>query len=70
MLGTRGKGLGLTKRFRNHTEKQVTSQKNINFPKPYKSDLIIKNNFQPYSQKKIKEIIRKINDIRRDKKKK
>ncbi len=42
--------------------------KTIKFPSPYKSDLIIENNFSPYSQKKIDQIIKKINNAKRDKK--
>ena len=38
--------------------------KKINFPTPYKSDLIINNNFLPYSYKKIDEIIKKINNVK------
>ena len=43
--------------------------KNIKFPKPYKSDLVIENKFTPYSDKKINKIIKKINEIRENKKK-
>ena len=42
--------------------------KNIKFPKPYKSDLVIENKFTPYSDKKINQIIKKINEIRENKK--
>ena len=42
--------------------------KNIKFPKPYKSDLVIENKFTPYSDKKINKIIKKINEIRENKK--
>jgi adenylylsulfate kinase-like enzyme len=41
--------------------------KNIKFPKPYKSDLIIKNNFTPYSQKNIDRIIEKIINAKKNK---
>lgn len=43
--------------------------KNIKFPTPYKSDLIIENNFKLYSQKKIDRIIKKISNVRVNKKK-
>lgn len=43
--------------------------KSIRFPKPYKSDITIKNNFLPYSEKKINQIINKINNVKRNKKK-
>jgi len=43
--------------------------KSIRFPKPYKSDMVIKNNFLPYSEKKINQIINKINNVKRNKKK-
>ena len=43
--------------------------KSIRFPKPYKSDIVIKNNFLPYSEKKINQIINKINNVKRNKKK-
>lgn len=35
--------------------------KKINFPKPYKSDLIIKNNFKTFNKKLISNILNKIN---------
>jgi adenylylsulfate kinase-like enzyme len=41
---------------------------NIRFPKPYKSDLVIENKFTPYSQKRINQIIKKINEIKKNKK--
>ena len=34
--------------------------KKIKFPYPYKNDLILKNNFQPYSENKINQILDKI----------
>ena len=43
--------------------------KSIRFPKPYKSDMVIKNNFLPYSEKKINQIINKINNVKKNKKK-
>ena len=43
--------------------------KSIRFPKPYKSDIVIKNNFLPYSEKKINQIINKINNVKINKKK-
>jgi adenylylsulfate kinase len=42
--------------------------KNIKFPSPIKSDLIIKNNFVPYSNKKIDQIVKKINNAKKNKK--
>ena len=42
--------------------------KNIKFPSPIKSDLIIKNNFVPYSHKKIDQIVKKINNAKKNKK--
>ena len=40
----------------------------IKFSLPYNSDLIVKNDFSPYSQKKIDHIIKKINNAKRNKK--
>lgn len=42
--------------------------KKIIFPFPYKNDLIIKNNFIPYTNIKINQIIEKINSVKRNKK--
>lgn len=42
--------------------------KNIDFPPPIKSDLIIRNNFMPFSHKKIDQIIKKINNAKKNKK--
>ena len=42
--------------------------KKIKFPLPYKSNLIIENNFSPFSEKKIDQIIKKIDNAKRDKK--
>ena len=50
-----------------YTKKNVVG-KNIKFPKPYKSDLVIENKFTPYSNKKINQIVKKINEIRENKK--
>lgn len=50
-----------------YSKKNVVGKK-IKFPLPYKSDLIIKNNFLSYSQKKIDHIVKKINDARKNKK--
>ena len=41
----------------------------LKFPKPYQSDLEIKNNFLPYSEKKINQILKKIKNVKRNKKK-
>lgn len=49
-----------------YNKKNVVGQ-NIKFPKPYKSDLVIKNNFIPYSQKYIDQIIKKIVDAKKNK---
>jgi len=38
--------------------------KDIKFPTPIKNDLVIKNNFKPYTKSMIKKIILKINDIK------
>lgn len=43
--------------------------KNLKFPKPYKSDIVIKNNFLPYPKKKIDLIIKKIINVKKNKKK-
>ena len=51
-----------------YNKKNVVGR-NIKFPNPYKSDLIIKNNFAPYSQNKIDQIIKKINNVRKNKEK-
>ena len=50
-----------------YNKKNVVGQ-DIKFPKPYKSDLVIKNNFIPYSQKDIDQIIKKIVDAKKNKK--
>ena len=42
--------------------------KKINFPFPYKNDLIIQNNFVPYTNAKINRIIKKINSVKKNKK--
>ena len=43
--------------------------KKINFPHPYKNDVVIHNDFLPYTKEKINQIIKKINDIKKYKKK-
>lgn len=40
----------------------------INFPIPYKNDLVIKNSFLPYSKKKIDQIVKKIHNVKNNKK--
>ena len=40
----------------------------INFPIPYKNDLVIKNIFLPYSKKKIDQIVKKIHNVKNNKK--
>ena len=42
--------------------------KDILFPKPYKNDLIIENNFKPFSKSTIHKIINKINVTNKNKK--
>ena len=37
--------------------------KSINFPKPYRSDIVIKNNFKPMNKIFISKILKKINVI-------
>jgi adenylylsulfate kinase-like enzyme len=53
-------------KLKKRNNKKIYSFKNvvgkkIKFPKPYKSDLIIENNYLPYPLKKIDKIIKKIN---------
>ena len=43
--------------------------KKINFPRPYKNDIVIQNDFLHYTKEKINQIINKINDIKKNKKK-
>ncbi len=43
--------------------------KKIKFPTPYKNDIIIQNDFLPYKQEKINQIIKKIDVARKSKKK-
>ncbi len=45
-----------------YSKKNVAGKK-INFPKPYMSDIIIKNNFLPYNKKMINKIVNKINNV-------
>ncbi len=49
---------------RNIYKKKNVVGKNINFPKPYKSDITIKNNFKPMNKKLILKIFKKINAIK------
>lgn len=42
--------------------------KKIKFPIPFKNDLVINNNFKPYSKKIIDTILKKINAIQKNKK--
>lgn len=46
-----------------YSKKNVVG-KNLKFPKPYKSDIVIKNDFLPYSKKKIDLIIKKIENVK------
>ena len=60
-------------KVKKRNNKNIYSKKNvvghtINFPKPYKNDLIINNNFFPYKKKLIDGIIKKIKDAERNKK--
>lgn len=48
-----------------YSKKDVVGQK-INFPSPYKNDLIINNNFLPYTEKMIDQILNKINNVKRN----
>ena len=41
---------------------------NINFPYPYKNDLVIENNFLPYKKKFIDEIVKKIKNVKKNSK--
>jgi adenylylsulfate kinase-like enzyme len=43
--------------------------KKIDFPTPYKNDIIVKNNFLPYTQKKINQIMKRIDNVKTNKKK-
>ena len=59
--------------LKKRNNKNIYSKKNvvghtINFPKPYKNDLVINNNFFPYKKKLIDGIIKKIKDAERNKK--
>ena len=40
----------------------------IKFPSPYKNDLVIQNNFLPYKKEKIDQIVKKINNVKKNKK--
>jgi adenylylsulfate kinase-like enzyme len=48
-----------------YSKKNVVGEK-IFFPTPYKSDLIIKNDFLPYKKETIDQIIKKINNVNRN----
>jgi hypothetical protein len=48
-----------------YNKKNVVGHK-INFPYPYKNDLIIKNNFLPYKKKFIDEILRKVKNAKKN----
>lgn len=61
-------------KLKERNNKNIYSKNNvvgteINFPVPYKSDLIIKNNFKPYSKNQINKIISKIKNVKTTKKK-
>lgn len=54
--------------------KKIYSKKNvigkdIDFPKPYKSDLIIENTYKKYEKKKLEDIVNKIYHAKKNKKK-
>lgn len=51
-----------------YSQKNVVG-KNLKFPKPYKSDMTIQNNFLPYAQKKIDLIKKKIINVEKNKNK-
>jgi len=53
---------------KNIYSKENVVGKKIKFPKPHKSDLIVENNFFSYSSEKINQIIKKINNVKRNKK--
>tara|TARA_B100000989_G_scaffold21727_1_gene14251 strand:- start:17975 stop:18493 length:519 start_codon:yes stop_codon:yes gene_type:complete len=60
--------------LKKRNNKKIYSKENvvgdaIKFPNPYKNDLIINNKFQGYSEKKINQIVKKINNVRKNKKK-
>tara|TARA_Y100000996_G_C22477839_1_gene624920 strand:+ start:107 stop:610 length:504 start_codon:yes stop_codon:yes gene_type:complete len=60
-------------KLKERNNKNVYSKKNVvgkklKFPSPYKNDLIIENKFSPYSNEKIYQIINKINNARKNKK--
>jgi adenylylsulfate kinase-like enzyme len=50
-----------------YSHSDVVGEK-INFPLPYKNDLVIKNSFLPYSKKKIDQIVKKIHNVKNNKK--
>lgn len=50
-----------------YKKKNVVGHK-INFPRPYKSDLIIENNFLPYKKKFVDGIVKKIKNAEKNKK--
>ena len=51
-----------------YSEKKDVVGKKINFPKPYKNDLVIKNDFTPYKKSILEKILKKINDSKKNKK--
>ena len=60
-------------KVKKRNNKNIYSKKNvvghtINFPVPYKNDIVIKNNFLPYKKKLIDSIIKKIKNFERNKK--
>ena len=60
--------------LKKRNNKKIYNKKNavgnkINFPYPYKNDLIIKNNFLPYKKNLIDQIVKKIKDVKGNKKK-
>jgi adenylylsulfate kinase len=51
-----------------YSEKKNVVGKKINFPEPYKSDLVIKNDFKSYKKSIMEKILEKINDTKKNKK--
>ena len=50
-----------------YSNKNVVGKK-IKFPTPYKNDLVIENNYKPFKRKMINQIIKKINNVKKNKK--
>jgi adenylylsulfate kinase-like enzyme len=50
-----------------YSNKNVVGKK-IKFPTPYKNDLVIENNYEPFKRKMINQIIKKINNVKKNKK--